>query len=181
MKSLLEKIERKRIEELHFYPGNAKRGDVPSIMESLEENEQAAPVIVQKSTNFIIAGNHTVMAAKEAGWDEIDVCVIDVDDRRALKLNLALNRTSDKGSYDASARAELLALLEGDYEGTGYDLADIEKFTKTMEDLPEPGDADEEEPLHVWGVIITCDGESEQTALLTRFMKEGLNVRTVML
>ena len=180
MKSLLEKIERKRIEELHFYPGNAKRGDVPSIMESLEENEQAAPVIVQKSTGFIIAGNHTVMAAKEAGWEEIDVCVIDVDDRRALKLNLALNRTSDKGSYDAIARASLLSMLEGDYEGTGYDPADVEKFTKIMEDLPEPGDADTDDFEHVWGVIITCPSEEDQTTLLQRFHSEGLNVRSLM-
>lgn len=182
MKSLLDKITRVKIADLVQYPGNAKRGDVKSIGESLEENDQFAPVIVQKSTMYIIAGNHTVQAAEKAGWTEIDACIVDVDDRRALKINLAANRTAERGGYDVDARAALLEALEGDYSGTGYTAAEIEKFTQVLQEaLPEPGDAETEEQQRAWGVIVTCADEAEQTKLLKKFMGEGLQVRALML
>lgn len=182
MKSLLDKITRVKIEDLHQYPGNAKRGDVPAIQESLEENEQFAPVVIQKSTMYIISGNHTVQAAQAAGWDEIDAVIVDVDDRRALKINLAANRTADRGSYDADARALLLDALEGDYTGSGYTPKEIEQWSTGYEEpLPEPGDAETEESDRAWGVIVTCADEKEQTALLKKFTGEGLVVRALML
>jgi ParB-like chromosome segregation protein Spo0J len=182
VKSLLDKITRVKIEDLHQYPGNAKKGDVPSIKESLEENDQFVPVVVQKSTMYILSGNHTVQAAQAAGWDEIDAVVIDVDDRRALKINLAANRTADRGSYDVDARAALLDALEGDYEGTGYTAKEVEKWSTGYEEpLPEPGDVETEEQERAWGVIVTCADEKEQTALLKRFAGEGLVVRALML
>jgi ParB-like chromosome segregation protein Spo0J len=182
VKSLLNKITRVKIEDLHQYPGNAKKGDVPSIQESLEENDQFSPVIVQKSTSYILSGNHTVQAAEKAGWTEIDACVVDVDDRRALKINLAANRTADKGSYDVDARALLLDALEGDYAGTGYSPKEVEKWSTGYEEpLPEPGDAETEEQERAWGVIVTCADEKEQTKLLKQFAGEGLIVRALML
>lgn len=182
MKSLLEKIIRVPLAELHQYPGNAKKGDVPAIKESLEENDQFSPVIVQKSTMYILSGNHTVQAAQAAGWEEIDACVVDVDDRRALKINLAANRTAERGSYDVDARAALLDALEGDYAGTGYTQKEIDKFTAVLEEpLPEPGDAEIEEQERAWGVIVTCSDEKEQTDLLRKLAGEGLIVRALML
>lgn len=180
MASLLKKIETIRVDELELYPGNAKKGDVEAIQESLEENDQFSPIVVQKSTRFVLAGNHTLLAARKAGWETIDVVVIDVDDKRALKINLAANRTADRGSYDPDARAALLELLEGDYAGTGYTEAEVEKFTHMAEMLPEPGDAPTEDFDHVWGVIVTCDSEADQIRLLRRFAEEGLAVRSLM-
>lgn len=182
VKSLLDKITRVKIADLHQYPGNAKRGDVKAIGESLEENDQFQPVIVQKSTMYILSGNHTVQAAEKAGWTEIDACVIDVDDKRALKINLAANRTADRGSYDVDARNALLEALEGDYTGTGYTEKEVEQWMAVVEEaLPEPGDAETEEQERAWGVIVTCADEKEQTALLKRFAGEGLIVRALML
>lgn len=178
--SLLKKIETLKIEDLVQYPGNAKRGDVDAIKESLQENDQFSPVIVQKSTSYILCGNHTVLAAQSAGLTTIDACVIDVDERRALKINLAANRTADRGGYDVDARAALLDLLEGDFAGTGYSEAEIEKFTHMAENLPEPGDAETEDYDHVWGVIVTCTSEADQVRLLQRFSDEGLSVRSLM-
>lgn len=182
MKSLLNKITRVKIADLVQYPGNAKKGDVKAIGESLEENDQFVPVVVQKSTMYILSGNHTVQAAEKAGWTEIDAVIIDVDDRRALKINLAANRTADKGSYDVDARKALLDLLEGDYAGTGYSDSEAAKLVEAaVEPLPEPGDAETEESDRAWGVIITCADEKEQTALLKKFTGEGLIVRALML
>lgn len=182
MKSLLDKISRVRIDSLVQYPGNAKKGDVPAIKDSLEENDQFSPVIVQKSTMYILSGNHTVQAAQEAGWEEIDACVVDVDDRRALKINLAANRTAERGTYDVDARSALLSALEGDYVGTGYTLKEIEKLTAVVEEaLPEPDNPEPEEPERAWGVIVTCADEDDQTALLQKLAGQGLIVRALML
>lgn len=125
MKSLLERIERLPLLSLMQYPGNPNVGDVDVIAESLEENSQFLPVIVQKSTGYILSGNHTVIAAARLGWTEIDAAVVDVEDAQALKILLAANRTRDKAKTDRDKLAELLSYLDDDYTGTGYSDFDV--------------------------------------------------------
>lgn len=100
MPSLLSAIERVPVGSLEFFPGNARRGDVAAIAASLAENEQYAPIVVQRSTRHVLAGNHTLKAAQSLGWPDIDVVFVDVDDQRARKINLSSNRTAELGSYD---------------------------------------------------------------------------------
>jgi ParB-like chromosome segregation protein Spo0J len=56
-------------------------------------------VIVQTSTNFVLCGNHTLMAARSLEWTEIDAVFADVDDEQARKLVLVDNQTGDLASY----------------------------------------------------------------------------------
>ena len=109
------------------YPANARIGDVRAIAESLETNGQYRPIVVNKRTNEILAGNHTWKAAKELGWKKIAVAWVDVDDREAKKIVLADNRTHDLGMYDNDALANLLMSLP-DLVGTGYDEWDLENL-----------------------------------------------------
>ena len=78
MPSLLSAIERVPVGSLEFFPGNARRGDVEAIARSLAENEQYAPIVVQRATRHVLAGNHTLKAAQSLGWPEIDVVFVDV-------------------------------------------------------------------------------------------------------
>lgn len=110
-----------RCDSLIPFPGNARRGDVPHIRESLENLGQYKPVIVQLSTRYVLAGNHTLAAALDLGWDEVDVRWVDCDDATAKRINLVDNRSADLGEYDSRALADLLRSLEGDYTATGYD------------------------------------------------------------
>lgn len=139
MPSLLNSIETVPVESLEFFPGNARRGNVEVIAGSLKENEQYAPLVVQRSTRHVLAGNHTLKAAISLGWPEIDVVFVDVDDKRARKINISANRTADLGDYDDRLLAELLAQLDGDYEGTGFDPQDVDKLADSLGD-PEPPD-----------------------------------------
>ena len=88
--------------------------------------------MVQRSTRYVLAGNHTLRAALSLGWPEIDVVFVDVDGKRAKKIVLSSNRTAELPDpetgqrYDDQALAELLAALDGDYEGTGVDVHDID-------------------------------------------------------
>ncbi len=119
---------------LQQYPGNPRRGDVAAIAASLEANGQYRPVVVQKSTGYVLAGNHTVQAAESLGWSEVAAVVLDVDDDRAARIVLADNRTADLARYDDGALLHLLNDLD-DLDGTGYDDHDLEALTHLAEPL----------------------------------------------
>lgn len=133
--------------ELTPYARNARRGDLGAIMDSLETHGQYKPITVRAKTNEVLAGNHTLAAAKELGWDQIAVTFVDVDDDTAARIVLVDNRTSDMGTYDEDQLADLLQSLQetdAQLSGTGYsqdDLASI--IAHTSNDAPdfEPDDS----------------------------------------
>ncbi|MET7713676.1 ParB N-terminal domain-containing protein [Streptomyces sp. NPDC005407] len=139
MASLIEKVERVPVDSLTLHPQNARRGDVKAIAASLRANAQFSPIVVQASTHYVLSGNHTLMAARELGWQEIDAVIIDVDDDRAHRIMLAANRTADIGTYDNDALAELLSYMDGDYEGTGYTDADVQALINPPDFDGDPG------------------------------------------
>lgn len=115
------------IANLKPYPANARIGDVQAIAESLEVNGQYRPIVVNKNTNEILAGNHTWKAAKQLGWKKISVAWVDVTEAQAKRIVLADNRTHDLGMYDTDALANLLLSLP-DLDGTGYSEWDLENL-----------------------------------------------------
>lgn len=126
MPSLLDQIKCVPVGTLIPYPGNPRHGNIAAISESLRENLQYAPLVVQASTRYVLAGNHTLEAAQRLGWPEIDVVFIDVGDDRARRILVSSNRTADLGDYDDRAQAEILTRLGGDLAGTGYDDDDLD-------------------------------------------------------
>lgn len=130
MPSLLDQIERVPVDSLTLYPGNARKGDIRAIAASLADNQQVAPIVVQRSTRYVLGGNNTLQAAQSLGWAEIDVVFVDVDDRRARKINVTLNRTADLASYDESLLLAQLADLDGDLDATGYGLDDMDELRR---------------------------------------------------
>lgn len=124
------------VETLKEYPNNARRGNVEALVESLKVNGQYRPIVVQKSTKYVLAGNHLLRAARQIGWDEINAVEIDCDDAQALKIVLADNRTAELGDYDNTALISLLQELE-DFEGTGYSQTDLEDLDTILKPEPE--------------------------------------------
>src|SRR4051812_17007777 len=122
MASLLTKIERVDTGTLTCHPRNARRGDINMIAESLEANAQYAPLIVQRSTGYVLAGNHTLLAARQLSWPDIDATYIDVTDEQAVRIMLSANKTSDAAGYDDPSLVDLLAGLP-DLGGTGFDVS----------------------------------------------------------
>lgn len=172
------------VHTLQTYPGNPRRGDLKRIAESLSTNGQYRPIVYQTSTRYILAGNHTYLAARSIGWDTIAAIGVDVDEQTAKRIVAADNRTADLGDYDNDALAALLESID-DLTGTGYTDIDVAQLLADLDDtdegMPPAGDASTEEEIeHVWGVIVTCVTEDEQTALLERLGREGLDVRAVM-
>jgi DNA modification methylase len=134
------------LKKLKLLPGNPRKGDVEAVKRSYERFGQRKP-IVARPDGTVIAGNHQFLAAKALGWDEMAVVFVDDDDQTAKAFALADNRTSDLGSYDSEALAELLADVAVDPElllATGYTQADLDALIGEIEELPPVvGDPDE--------------------------------------
>lgn len=134
-RSVLENIETVPLADLTPYPGNPRRGNTDLISESLTENKQFAPLVVQRSTGHILSGNHTFAAASGLGWDTIDVVYVDVDDDQARKIVLAANRTADVAVYDDADLMAMLESLNQDYAGTGYTADDLDDLIASLDKL----------------------------------------------
>lgn len=137
--------ERRALSGLTLFPGNARKGDIKKIRASLKEFGQVQTVVVQRSTDYVLGGNHTVQAAELEGWAEIDAYVVDVDDATALKINVALNKLGDEGTYDFEALARQLEDID-DLVGTGWTDEELEDMLVDIEDVaeilpPEPAPA----------------------------------------
>lgn len=112
------------IDSIEPHPRNPRRGQLDVIGRSLSDFGQTKAIVVQASTRWIVAGNHTRRAAAEkAGWTHIAAVVAELDEDKATAYLLADNRSSDLGEYDTSG---LIAILEESAEAgllamTGYD------------------------------------------------------------
>ena len=139
--------DKMKIADLVLDERNARKGKVDAIVDSLTEFGQHRQVVVQAGTNKVIAGNHLVRAASVLGWTEVEVKVVDDDDEKATRRNLADNLTSTAGTYDYEIMKELTDEVGTDIPGmdeaTLKKLADDEK-TATEEPvyplLAKPGE-----------------------------------------
>lgn len=150
MESLLKRVERVSLGDIRAYPDNPRIGDIGALRESLKANKQFNPLVVQRSTGYILAGNHTYAAAKSLGWEEIDVVYIDVDDSSAKRIVLASNRISDLGGYNDPLLANLLQdLMDEDVmllDGTGYGEDDVnDLLNSTLTDIEIDTEVSDEE------------------------------------
>lgn len=112
---------------LTHYGKNPRRGDVDLIESSLRRHGQYRPIVVRAGTGEVLAGNHTLTAARDRlGWTEIAATFVDVDDDQAARIVLMDNAAADAAGYD---NADLVALLEelaatsAGLDGTGFDTA----------------------------------------------------------
>lgn len=120
------------IDTLTPHPDNARRGNLEVISDSLSRHGQYRPIVAQKSSGVILAGNHTWRAAKSLGWTHVAVTWLDVDDAQGRRVLIADNRASDVATYNNEG---LLAVLKSlpVLDGTGYDAYDIEKLEGLFE------------------------------------------------
>jgi DNA modification methylase len=132
--SKARQIRLEPVNTLVHYPGNAKLHDLDLLAESLAEHGQYRSVVAQVSTRYVLAGNGTLEAARDIlGWEHISVEWVDCDDDTARKIVLVDNRAPERGGgFDDEALAKLLAELDGDMSGTGYESKDLDDLLATL-------------------------------------------------
>nr|DAU79986.1 MAG TPA: ParB protein [Caudoviricetes sp.] len=134
------------IDSLTPYQDNPRCGDLEAIKESLAANGQYRPIVVNRRTGEVLAGNHTLRAAEQLGWTRIAVTWVDVDDETARRIVLVDNRSNDLAGYDDALLASILEDLP-DLEGTGYDKAALAELLAGRDDPVALTDPDEAAPL----------------------------------
>lgn len=116
------------IDDVERHPENYNNGDVNAIAESIEINGMYRPVLVQQSTNWIIAGNHTYEALLLMGATQVPVVILEVDDQAARRIMVADNRTASLAMPDSGALVQILTKLAVEdvgLSGTGYQNTDL--------------------------------------------------------
>lgn len=111
------------IEDVRQHPQNPNNGDLDSVVESILGNGFYNPVIVQRSTGHIVAGNTRYAALLSLGETRIPVVYADIDDERATRILIADNRTAELAVRDNRDLERLLRSLdqsESGLAGTGY-------------------------------------------------------------
>lgn len=130
------------VDGLKPYHRNPRQGDIGAIVSSLEHHGQYRPIVVNARTQEVLAGNHTLAAARELGWTEIAATFVDVDDDQAARIVLVDNRANDLAHYDGETLTDILKELatETEYrlEGTGFTGDDLDDL---LAELQEPLDA----------------------------------------
>lgn len=139
------------ISEPQLLEGNPRVGDVEAVAKSLNRFGQRKPIVAHSKTKQVIAGNHTLQAARRLGWTEIAVVWTDDDDATAKAFALADNRTAELGTYDEDALAEMIAdVLEADealLEDASFSMEDLDALlgeTSAPAELEESDEGEEE-------------------------------------
>lgn len=153
--------------DLTLYHRNPRRGNLPVITESLQVLGQYRPIVVNTGTHTgrhleVLAGNHTLLAARQLGWETIQAVHIDVDEDTAARIVAVDNRSSDLAHNDDAVLAALLSDLP-DLTATGFTDDDLEALLAEVAagdgNVPIQGDPDDApdapedpvtEPGQVW-------------------------------
>lgn len=168
------------IDDLTLDPNNARehsQKNLDAIAHSLQMFGQRKPVVITKDL-IVVAGNGTVEAARQIGWKGLScVAVPDDWDTDTIKAYaLADNRTAELANWNSEVLlGQLRELNVNDWSVTdlgfkGFDL-------KTREEI----DTDMKEIAERYEVVIECNDENDQTALLLRLSQEGLRVRAIVI
>lgn len=122
------------LSELTEHPRNPRQGDVGAISVSIERNGFYGALTVQKSTGYILGGNHRKKALAALGITRVPIIERDVDDETAMRILLADNRHSDLATYDDPLLLELLMeeAARDNLHGTGYTGDDIDLLLGDM-------------------------------------------------
>jgi len=135
------------IDSIEPHPSNIRQGDIGAICQSLHHHGQYRPIVVQRSTGQILAGNHTYHAARSLGWPEIAATFVECDDDQALRILLVDNRANDLATYDDAALVDLLRQLAATdlgLDGTLFDGDALDQLiTDITTDVPRSSLADQ--------------------------------------
>lgn len=111
--------------------------------------------------------------------------------REAVAFAVADNHTAELAENDPQQLVSLLTDIAANedtslLDAISYTQTDIDALLEDLnkggqgDDLETPGDASSNEVPDVWGVVVECEGEEQQTALLERLLGEGYKCRALL-
>ena len=129
----------KNISDLLSDPANVRlhpEKNLHAIKGSLTRFGQQKPIVIDKK-NIVIAGNGTLEAAQQLGWDTIECVVTSLDNIDKTAFAIADNRTAELAEWDhAALESELKKLkdLDVDISEFGFDDINLESEDESTDD-----------------------------------------------
>ena len=119
-------VEHVRLDDLHPDPANVRlhnARNLAAIKASLARFGQQKPIVVD-GDGIVRAGNGTLAAARDLGWETIAVVRTPLRGADAVAYAIADNRTAELAEWDEQALAETLRAIQSEpeiaIEATGY-------------------------------------------------------------
>jgi hypothetical protein len=184
-----QELELVDVARLTPHPDNPRRGDLDAIASSINANGFYGAVVAQRSTGYVLAGNHRLAAVVREGGTEIPCFWLTCSDEQARRILSADNRTSDLGTDDTNALAELLTRIaaesDGSLDGTGYSQEAFDAIVQAAGDAVLEAttdnaseDAARNERLR-FRILVGCQSEIERGELIAKLTAEGHGCRAV--
>src|SRR5690554_120851 len=110
------RIEKRKIDELIPATYNPRKdltiddAEYKKIKRSIETFGYVDPIIVNERTGVIIGGHQRLKVLKDLGYEEIEVSVVNLDEKQEKALNIALNKI--EGEWDNEKLKDLLEELD---------------------------------------------------------------------
>lgn len=112
--------------------------------------------------------------------EEVEVEILDVNDAEARALLLAIDPLAQLADYSAEALSQLRDLVEKESPAIEQLWANIERQAgEVQEQLESIQEEAEQDVPEQYLLLIECEDEAEQVALLERFREEGLKCKTL--
>lgn len=117
--------------------------NLAAIEESIRKHGVVEPLVVQKGTNRIVAGNGRAEALRRLGYTHVDVVDVEIATEQEFRaLSIRLNRTGELAGWDGAGLEADLAILAnagwGNLPEFGFDEATLDALAKDVES-PTPG------------------------------------------
>ena len=107
-----------------------------AIRASILAHGQVEPLVVQRGSNMVIAGNARLRVLKDLGYKKVKAVLLDVDDKEARKLSIVLNRSGELAEWNEANLAKHLEELSSDSNfnslDLGFSLEDMEELVNAF-------------------------------------------------
>lgn len=175
------------IADLKLDPQNARTHDeanIAAIAASLKQYGQLKPIVAQRRTGEILAGNGALLAARKLGWSHLAVVWGKLDAAAGRGFSVADNRTAELAGWDTElllAQIDLIAQDTPDL-AAAWQLAEL----KASLDQSAPKDEKDQEQSaqsapEEYQVVVECENEDQQKAVYEQLQREGRKCRLLTL
>ena len=149
------------IDSVHETEANARLHtprNLEAIRESLCRWGQVEPLVVRTANNEVIGGNGRLSIMRALGWGTVDVVFVDLTEKEAAALAIALNRSGDLALWDVAVLEQTLLTLDDiDPEVLGWTPSELEALLAHTPDvtddapidIPPGSDASKAKPIFV--------------------------------
>jgi len=149
-------VIRANVDDLVTDPANVRTHDernLQAIRSSLHRFGQQKPIVID-ARGVVRAGNGTLEAARQLGWDTIAVVRSDLEGSEATAYAIADNRSAELATWDDEALSAILQSLDAE----GFDLGEIGFVEAEIDRLVGEVVAD---PASEWQGMPACENGDE--------------------